>query len=381
MSQSHYPKTEYKDNYVKESSTDVVSIHSGKSGDGKVPSNHVSHHHVGLAAHHHDHHGHLQGGNHKIYLACQLSVLKIDDINQTFQSDFHIYTYFQNNPADPNAKDELVLLKDMNELPWRPHFQFLSLSDVPIIIEENAYVNARYGDVFLSQNYVIVVKDIMELHRFPFDRQLFMVQFSSNGCSFHSDFPEGVRGRAPPNYPEDFDDSEKCNLIQVSLGVESATWKLETIVANCLAEEESEMSIFDIQLRVERKSSYFLYNIVVPLFLMGLVSLMAFVIKLPDDGSPSDRFSFLMTLILTSVAFKFIVSGLVPKTCYLTLLDKYTLIAFSFMILILAKDFCLGLIFTRYQHRRCHSNRLDYLPYIVSVLGSLSFVHCLWFYF
>ena len=44
-----------------------------------------------------------------------------------------------------------------------------------------------------------------------------------------------------------------------------------------------------------------------------------------------ERFEFAITLALTTVAFQFVTRDLVPKTAYLTILDKYTLVGLAFI--------------------------------------------------
>ena len=49
-----------------------------------------------------------------------------------------------------------------------------------------------------------------------------------------------------------------------------------------------------------------------------------------------ERFEFAITLalttpVVTTVAFQFVIRDLVPKTAYLTILDKYTLVGLGFI--------------------------------------------------
>lgn len=63
----------------------------------------------------------------------------------------------------------------------------------------------------------------------------------------------------------------------------------------------------------------------------------------PLAEDPSSRINFMITIILTAIAFKFVTSGLVPKTSYLTLLDKYITAGFLLFTVTLAKDAALAL--------------------------------------
>ena len=56
-----------------------------------------------------------------------------------------------------------------------------------------------------------------------------------------------------------------------------------------------------------------------------------------SDGarmSTADRLSVTLTLMLTAVAYKFIVASALPQVSYLTSLDTYVLVCFLFLFLI-----------------------------------------------
>ena len=73
------------------------------------------------------------------------------------------------------------------------------------------------------------------------------------------------------------------------------------------------------------------------LFVLSLLSLSSFAVEISDNGS---RISINVTLILTAVAFKFILAGTLPKVPYNTLIDYYilfcsmTLAAMNFLIIL-----------------------------------------------
>ena len=60
------------------------------------------------------------------------------------------------------------------------------------------------------------------------------------------------------------------------------------------------------------------------MFALSLLGLLAFTMPIDDI---SGRVNTLLTLILTSVAFKFILAGALPKVPYNTLLDYYVLLS------------------------------------------------------
>ena len=69
------------------------------------------------------------------------------------------------------------------------------------------------------------------------------------------------------------------------------------------------------------------------MFVNTASTLFAFSMDPVDDLT--DRFGFVVTLLLTSVALQFVVSTELPKLPYLTLLDEYVVLGFTFLFLIM----------------------------------------------
>ena len=57
------------------------------------------------------------------------------------------------------------------------------------------------------------------------------------------------------------------------------------------------------------------------------------------------RFALDSTLILTTVAFKFVTSEMTPKTPYMTFLDQFMLIGVLILMVVLVKDFAVAMLF------------------------------------
>jgi len=82
---------------------------------------------------------------------------------------------------------------------------------------------------------------------------------------------------------------------------------------------------------VSRNYGYHLWNVFLPTFLITLMSVTTFSVPLEEV---SDRCGVILTLVLTSVAYKFIVSQGLPKISYCTFLDTYVMISFLFLTVI-----------------------------------------------
>jgi len=93
-----------------------------------------------------------------------------------------------------------------------------------------------------------------------------------------------------------------------------------------------------VRLRATRKSQYYITNIVGMMCILNLMCIAAFGVEVPDIA---DRLSVTMTMMLTAVAFKFIVGDQLPKVSYNTYLDFYLLYTMFFMFLV-SIYFCAG---------------------------------------
>jgi len=95
---------------------------------------------------------------------------------------------------------------------------------------------------------------------------------------------------------------------------------------------------------VRRLSWFYMQNIVLMMFILTSLGLLAFTMDVSDLGS---RVSTVLTIILTAVAFKFIISDNLPKVQYNTAIDYYVLACTISLALMAALSVVPGLSFIR----------------------------------
>lgn len=72
-----------------------------------------------------------------------------------------------------------------------------------------------------------------------------------------------------------------------------------------------------------------------PIFLISSIATASFAIN--EDGTVMDtssRLSLTLTLLLTAVAYKFVVAAILPQLSYVTLLDSYLWYCFAYLLLV-----------------------------------------------
>ena len=85
-----------------------------------------------------------------------------------------------------------------------------------------------------------------------------------------------------------------------------------------------------------RVPDFYIYNVVLTSFLIVFCSLS--VVTVPIDNF-ADRMSITMTMLLTTVAFRFVVVSWVPVVPYLTYLDKYNVLSISMLMIVTLENF------------------------------------------
>eukprot|EP00041_Stephanoeca_diplocostata_P026015 m.693544 g.693544 ORF g.693544 m.693544 type:complete len:390 (+) comp22873_c0_seq13:170-1339(+) len=285
---------------------------------------------------------HVVGENvFQVGIRLQCCVLRIDDLQQSCKVDITAFYHYRrdadaNRTHSPNSKingPRIRRLRDSKA--WRPRVNFLNVLDQTVLLEDTLFEDTSTGTRFGVLNWVVVLDEKLELQRFPFDRQIFTVTSEWIDAEL---VPWDSNELPPSTFPES---DETVEIVSIS---ESALWKL------CRGKVESEFlsndgqSRLEIELFMERYSSYYIWNFVVVLFTLVVAAPTDIVISLDDV---QDRFAFIVALVLTAVAFKFVTSTMVPKTAYLTYLDKYTLVAYGFLISILFKDYLLAHLYQR----------------------------------
>lgn len=91
----------------------------------------------------------------------------------------------------------------------------------------------------------------------------------------------------------------------------------------------------EIQIWCRRKYMFWFYNIILPVTLFTLV---AFVACLEDGENLADRCSITLTVLLTNVAYKYMIADKLPSVNYLTLIDRYSYFSFLFMFVVVLEN-------------------------------------------
>lgn len=180
----------------------------------------------------------------------------------------------------------------------------------------------------------------MNLRTFPFDQQRLSVRVVLWNC------PETVMGRSS-GLPGPGESIPTCRTVKLELGdsqlyastfTETDAWThlhnvevKQGLTAVKRNDDFVQYTTVNIFITLRRKQLFYNLNIVLTIFLLGLSS---FTIFFLDTGALDARLNIQVTLLLTSVAFRFVISSYLPVTSYMTILDYYVLSLFVLMALV-----------------------------------------------
>ncbi|PNH08027.1 Gamma-aminobutyric acid receptor subunit beta [Tetrabaena socialis] len=214
-----------------------------------------------------------------------------------------------NGPADVQAES------------WSPSLTFNNHVGDLGIDEKSARAAPAPGSskCIAHRRYVLrgTFAEHMELHQFPIDCQRLHIRAVLWDC------PEAVHG------------------VPLSRSVEGGPLPRRTLkfeLGSCQGLTLASRHDYGIQyttlsfnLSLRRKLSFYWWNITMPIFLLVLISFASFFM---DHQALADRLNLTVVVLLTLVAFKFVLSQYIPATSYLTFMDMYVVASFTFVFLV-----------------------------------------------
>ena len=171
------------------------------------------------------------------------------------------------------------------------------------------FLFSRYGVggvCMWNMGYVLKCKELYELENFPFDRQDLQIELRQDDSSTWDDF-----------------DLTVFSVLFHKHALELSEW--ETYEPKI---EKSSHKATTILLQVRRIPTFYVTNVVLVMLMLSLLGFTAFA--LPPDAL-SDRIDIMLTLLLTAVAFKFVIADAIPKVGYNTHLDNFVMMNMAFL--------------------------------------------------
>jgi hypothetical protein len=251
-----------------------------------------------------------------------IDIAKIDDRDQTFKADLSIRLQWHDPRLARRGENDVISLP-LSDI-WNPRLRILNQRDVKMHFPEIARIDAE-GTVAYEQRYSGDFTTMADIHRFPFDERTIRITMGTVDLS-PSDislaFTDATIGRAEilsvPNWTIG-DVTPKTGVFRIFDG--------------------REFLKFDIELIGSRKSTYYIWSVIIPLILIVMMSWSVFFVK---PKHLSSQLTMAATSMLTLIAYRFAISSVLPPVPYLTRMDVFITGSTVFVFLALAESVTTG---------------------------------------
>lgn len=242
----------------------------------------------------------------------------IDGENYQFYGDFYLNSYWYDDTlADKifqNSQSDWCQLEgsDVTDLMWTPGIEYTNIVEMQDSLLNKIYINVD-GMIHHEQRVQGIFASDLDFSEFPFDRQILkitMVPFNPNsvdliGLAPYDEWTDGLKFR-------------DWTLVKTKGFEASVDYLGETYPT------------YEFQLFIDRIPNFYIIKVIVPVFIMSLLTLCAFLISPADFDA---RLGVTVTLLLTVVAYTFIASENLPVLSYLTFVDAYLVVSFFICVI------------------------------------------------
>ena len=241
-----------------------------------------------------------------------LDVDEVSSVSQSFDANIYLELHWQDPRLAHDNPNEISL--GLNKV-WNPRVHFVNQQKIWSTFPEIVEISPG-GEVIYRQRVWGAFSQPLVLRDFPFDQQVFNVQLGAVGYS-----PQEVRliadqgsrtGIASPFSLADWD---------------ILSWKA-TIIDFAPSLEEDTFAGYILSIEAQRKYGYFIIKVIIPLFMIVMMSWVVFWIDPKESGT---QISVAVTTMLTLIAYRFAVGSDLPKVSYLSRLD-YLILGATFLV-------------------------------------------------
>jgi hypothetical protein len=240
-----------------------------------------------------------------------LDIDQIDDANENFTANVYVVLNWQDSRL---ASSEDAIREIHLESVWNPQVLLANQQgQMSLSLPETVQVYPD-GTVYYRQRYTGKLSQPLKLEDFPMDRHWFSIQFTS--AAYNSDELEFVPGVADV----DADIIGGTMADQLSL----PDWKILGHEAKSAPYEpinEIRQAGFVFRFQAERYVTYYLWQILLPLTMVVVMSWAGFWVQRKEVGV---RIGVATSSILTLIAQRFVLASLLPRLPYMTRLDYFT---------------------------------------------------------
>ncbi len=229
-----------------------------------------------------------------------IDLMKVIDVDETFEADIFFVAGWQ----DSRLRGDRVRVVPISEI-WTPNVLVYNKRDVSSDLPQVATIQPD-GTVVYRQRLTGTFASPLDLRRFPKDSQTIQIQLVSYGTNAEevvlTESPEASFAQAPDLSIPDW----KTGPVRLEAD------EFEPVPGR------PALSRITVKMDVERFVGYYVVQMLVPLILIVAMSGVSFWV---NPQVIQTRVSTCVTTVLTLIAYRFMISALMPRLSYLTLAD------------------------------------------------------------
>jgi hypothetical protein len=245
-----------------------------------------------------------------------IDVSRIDGADQSFTADLFILLSWK----DPRLEGIFETTQRAPlESVWSPGLQILNRRDLKTTFPDQAEI-APDGTITTRQRYFGTFSSPLELRDFPLDRQRFSIRLVVPGYG-----PDEIR-LVPP--PADVREGNRSQVFSVP------DWDIGDINTQpepyAVAGGAREISGYEVVFEGHRHIGFWAGKAFISI---GIIIAMSWAVFWIDPKYIAPRLSVAVTSMLTLIAYRFLLDGVLPRLSYLTRMD-YFLIGSTLLVLL-----------------------------------------------
>jgi hypothetical protein len=249
-----------------------------------------------------------------------LNIPSIDEVGEQFTLDGYLFAKW----SDPrlafksSGAEDVEKIYNVGEI-WMPSFEMINAAG-PRQQSDRSLTVAPDGTAHYSERFHAALPSRFSMRRFPFDRQSLEVHFHPffNDVALES-FIVDVKDSGLSLEQRTYSSLAQWHVV----GISAYTGSTRQFRSFAIPE-----AVFSIG--VERRYSFYLWKVFLPLLLMVFLSWAVFWL---DPSDLSNQVQIAVTTILTVIAFAFAISATMPRVSYLTFIDAFFLTCYVFVFI------------------------------------------------
>ncbi len=195
-----------------------------------------------------------------VYLKIDCNITEVLEVDQKFITDFNAIEAWYVEPSKEDAKysaEIFNLTVDEDKPKWVPDLTFFN-GESELVSEQEYY---RYKNIYFKYlNMKVTTNEVLELERFPFDRQVLHIKFDSQNSNILP-MPDDLHALTK-NYGKAYKNIFRVRTIVTKYKLDNAEIVIDDATNQCL-----------ISVMFTREPMFYITNVVCVMFIIVIITI------------------------------------------------------------------------------------------------------------